>query len=494
MNKKKLLTVGLSLLCTMSGFAQYREVMWEKFNSISPNMLTIGKVENIQTDKIADSYWSIGCETLDRNYADYNAYKSYLSELGAKHARIQSGWAKCEPKKGKYDFEWLDVIVTDMKARHVQPWMVLCYGNPIYSSNEKLGAKIFTDKETMDGWLNYVRQTVKRYKHQIKEWEVWNEPNLGDNLKYPDAYANLLMKTVEVIKSEQPDAVIMAFALSGNLSLKFTKDVYEILKANNKVDIVDYLTFHPYMNNPDEARYNIDALTKLAKSYNPKVKLFQGENGCPSVLEWGHALNQHPWSEISQAKWFLRRMANDWSFGIRSSIFTLVDLQYFNMHQSFGLLRTNLEKKIVYKRPSYYAVKNMINLFPTEITASGRLAYKANTFKSIAIEGVKKDNQLIGALMWYDDKVPSDDLEWDRLDIEIKDLPLKDPVLVDVVTGKVYDMNKQLYRNMGTAIKLRDFPVWDSPMLLVERAHVQLQKGADQGQDKSNDKEELGIL
>lgn len=494
MNRIKFIALGLGLLFSATAFSQYREVMWEKFNSISPNMLSIGRVENKTTAAITESNWSIGCETLDRNYADYNAYKEYLSELGAKHARIQSGWAKCEPKIGKFDFEWLDVIVNDMKSRQVQPWMVLCYGNPIYSSNEKLGAKIFTDKETMDGWLNYVRQTVKRYKHQIKEWEIWNEPNLGDNLKYPDAYANLLMKTVEVIKSEQSDAVIMGFALSGNLSQKFTKDVYEILKANNKTDIVDYLTFHPYMNNPDEAKYNIEALTKLAKSYNPNVKLYQGENGCPAVLEWGHALNQHPWSEISQAKWFLRRMANDWSFGIRSSIFTLVDLQYFNMHQSFGLLRTNLEKKIVYKRPSYYAARNMINLFPIDVKASGRLAYKANTFKSIAIEGVKKNDQLIGAVMWYDDKIPSDDLEWDRLDIEIKELPLKDPVLVDIVTGKVYDMNKQLYRNMGKDIKLRDFPVWDSPMLLIERDFVKLDKQNGVNERKSSDKEVLGIL
>lgn len=136
----------------------------------------------------------------------------------------------------------------------------------------------------------------------------------------------------------------------------------------------------------------------------------------------------------------------------------------------------------------------MINLFPIDVKASGRLAYKANTFKSIAIEGVKKNDQLIGAVMWYDDKIPSDDLEWDRLDIEIKELPLKDPVLIDIVTGKVYDMNKQLYRNMGKDIKLRDFPVWDSPMLLIERDFVKLDKQNGVNERKSSDKEVLGIL
>ncbi len=73
-------------------------------------------------------------------------------------------------------------------------------------------------------------------------------------------------------------------------------------------------------------------------------------------LEYGHAMNYYEWSEYKQAKWDLRRMANDFRLEIMSNIFTMVDLQYENMLQSFGLIRMNLRKKVVYKRPSYYAV------------------------------------------------------------------------------------------------------------------------------------------
>lgn len=495
MNTTKIIALGLGLFLSVNTFAQqHRAVMWEKFNSVSPNLLQIGNVSTLPTAKMQPSLWSIGCETLDRDYADYQQYKEYLDELGIKKARIQSGWAKTEPKKGQYNFEWLDVIVKDITSRNVEPWMVLCYGNPIYGGDEKLGGKIFTDQPTMDGWLKYVRATVKRYKGQVREWEVWNEPNLRGNDKSPEAYANLLMNTVEVIKSEQPEAVILGFSIAGTRSVKFVADVYDILKKNNKTGIVDYLTFHPYENNPDNATIDIKELDKLAKSYNPNVKLYQGENGCPSILEWGHALNQHPWTEISQAKWFLRRMSNDWSLGIRSSVFTLVDLQYFNMLQSFGLLRTSLEKKIIYKRPSYHAVQHMINLFPGNVTAGSRLTYSANTMNPIAVQEVKKDNITIGALIWQDDNIPSDKLEWDYINLTIKSLSLKNPVLVEIITGRVYSLEKSMLRNVGADLQLKNFPTWDSPMLLIEKDQLVLRQASGDTSGNSQNRNTVGIL
>ena len=51
---------------------------------------------------------TVGCETLDRDYADYHKYKEYLEPLGLRKIRLQAGWAKTEKSKGKYDFAWLD--------------------------------------------------------------------------------------------------------------------------------------------------------------------------------------------------------------------------------------------------------------------------------------------------------------------------------------------------------------------------------------------------
>ena len=43
---------------------------------------------------------TVGCETLDRDYANYDCYKEYLTHLGARKIRLQGGWAKTEKQKG----------------------------------------------------------------------------------------------------------------------------------------------------------------------------------------------------------------------------------------------------------------------------------------------------------------------------------------------------------------------------------------------------------
>ena len=64
---------------------------------------------------------TIGCETLDRDYADYHKYKEYLAELGIRKIRLQAGWAKTEKEKGVYDFAWLDSIIDDAVSRGIEP-------------------------------------------------------------------------------------------------------------------------------------------------------------------------------------------------------------------------------------------------------------------------------------------------------------------------------------------------------------------------------------
>lgn len=189
------------ILMTQLSVAQnkHRSISWEKFQSSGPQLTQIGYLATKNAHEIKSSPWSIGCETLDRDYGDFKQYKEYVGQLGVKHARIQSGWAKCEKEKGIYDFAWLDSIVYGLLEEGVEPWISLSYGNPIYKSEFTLGAGVFTDDETM--WMKYVEATVSRYKDVVNEWEIWNEPNHRES---PLAYANLLINSIETVKKVQP--------------------------------------------------------------------------------------------------------------------------------------------------------------------------------------------------------------------------------------------------------------------------------------------------
>ena len=286
MNKIPLLLAmfaGIGLSASGQVPTPHWSLTWKNMLKTGPVLEQIGTLPTVSAKKAGENgYWSVGCETLDRDYGDFQEYRAYLGELGVTSARIQSGWAKCEQKKGRYDFAWLDAIVDGMLEEGVRPWMNLGYGNPLYGAEKSLGSKIFTDGKTMDAWLDFVEAVVTRYKGKVLEWEVWNEPNLGENKTNYDAYAVLLSNTVEVIKRVEPDAVIIGFGLS-RMPLEYTGKVLDLLKERNQLDMLDYISFHPYYENPDDAATGIEALMELVHSYNPDIKLFQGECGCPAV-------------------------------------------------------------------------------------------------------------------------------------------------------------------------------------------------------------------
>jgi polysaccharide biosynthesis protein PslG len=471
--KKHVCLILLVMTMILEARAQYRSVIWEKFLYSGPGLKQTGWLATKSSSEISSSSWSVGCETLDRDYAKFSLYKDYVGELGVKRGRLQSGWAKCEKEKGKYNFAWLDTCVYGLAEQKVNPWICLCYGNPLYGSDIKLGAKIFTDEKAMTAWLKYVETTVTRYKDVVKEWEIWNEPNGGNN---PPEYTSLLIKTAEVIRKVQPDGRIMGFSLAG-VALNFAEGVFKILKEQNKLGLVDILTYHPYTNNPDDSYGEVEKLKALKDSYNPKIQLFQGENGCPSILEWTHALANYPWTEVSQAKWFMRRMAGDRMRDIPSSIFTLIDLQYWNMLQSFGLLRSNVLHQVIYKRPSYHGVQHMVSVFDNTVVPVGELAFRTNAYREMTVAGFKKgDSPLV--LTWYKDQIPGDELKWDLVNLTIKDVNFKDPVYVEIISGKVFEISKQDWTNNDKDVTFKNLPVWDSPVLIAERSAIVLKPDA----------------
>ncbi len=475
--KKTFFSSLLCLFVASAASAQHWSLTWKNMQMVSPRLEQIGSVSTATSAELSNPAWSVGCETLDRMYAEFSAYKPYVGELGVGAARLQSGWARCEQEKGKYDFAWLDEAVDGLVEQGVKPWMCLSYGNPIYGAEKGLGSKIFTDKETMDAWVRYVTAVVARYKGRVSEWEIWNEPNLRDNTKYSDTYAELLINTAEAVRKVDSKAVIIGFGLS-RMPIGFTKNVLDTLRSRKKLGLLDYISFHPYYENPDAATYDIEALAKLVASYDTRIKLFQGECGCPAVLEWGHALRYHEWTEYSQSKWIMRRMINDFTLGIRCNIFTLVDLQYPNMQQSFGLLRTNLLKQVVYKRPSFHAVQHLVNILHSGMKPAGRFECKASTMRDISVVGVANaEGKTVGVMYWYSDRIPGDELAWDEIDMTVEGLDLKDPVLVEPVTGRIYAISVPRGGRAAGNMKFSQLPVWDSPMILMERAAVPF-KGA----------------
>lgn len=458
--KKSLLTLCVLAFILPLSAQVGPSVTYEKFVQAAPPLTQVGVLKADAT--LRAQRWSIGCEGLDRDMADFSAYKPYVGQLGVGYARIQSGWAKTETERGKYDFAWLDAIVDGLLEQQVQPWLCLCYGNPLYGDGNTLGNAIPSD---LGPWKKYVAAVVEHFKGRVHCYEVWNEPNISVNAGHPERYVKLLKTTSPIIRKADPNARIAAFALA-SLDYGFLDDALKALSPG----LFDYVTLHKYFENPDEGDYDFRFLTERIHAFAPSVKVLMGESGCPSELGWAHALKFQEWTEYSQAKVILRRMACDFALGQPSSIFTMVDLVYPDFRQSFGLLCTSLKGNVIYKKPSFYAVRNMVNLLPDAVQPA-EVSFTASLQAPLKVIGLKKEGKLIGAMLYLSGDKPSSSLDWRQARIAVEGLKLEDPVLVEPITGRIFSLDRYHY-SPNNPTRTYSLPVWDSPVFLLERSAV----------------------
>ena len=458
-------------------------VTWKALNELDPGLREIGRLAVRNSKDVKASSWSVGCETMDRDYAEWNSFKELLPLLGVKHARFFSGWAKTEQEKGKYDFTWLDPQLRESAAMGVKPWVCLSYGNPVWGSDFRLGMRVkqVTDNaEAFEAWLRYCKACVTRYKDVVDEWEIWNEP-----FHQGREYAEMVYRTAKAIHEVQPGAKCFVTAISWNKDP--AKNDYAIvaekLKKENALDLVTRWIYHPYQPNPDLSYASAERLRAFVKGYSPKFDIMQGEVGCPAQLEFAHAMHSIEWTEYSQAKWDLRRTIGDFSRDIPCNVFTMIDLQYTFMLQSFGLVRSNTLKEFVYRRPSFYAMQNVFNLLDCDakpdkmdLEAPFTMNYwwdarNAKPRQLTCSKILRKGKPLW--FFWFAQDRPGNQLGFDRVKLPVWGR-IENPVWVDMITGRVFEIPASLFDLEETRTVFRDLPMWDSPVLIADRSSVEL--------------------
>ncbi len=134
-------------------------------------MADVGRIEPRSARAIVESPWSIGGETLDRDFAVYENDRDYVGELGATCIRPQAAWQKCERKPGRIDLGWLYAIVDDALARGVRPSLELSYSSTNYpgGGGARLGGGIPTSVETLAAWDHWVATTARHFRNPVRE-------------------------------------------------------------------------------------------------------------------------------------------------------------------------------------------------------------------------------------------------------------------------------------------------------------------------------------
>lgn len=465
-----LLLVCSSFCCTAL-FAQ-NPANWQQVGTIKPK----------NSNEIKTSNWLIGCETLDRDYADYDAYKTYLVPLGIKRIRLQGGWAKTEKEKGVYDFKWLDHIIDDAVSRGLQPWLELSYGNAIYNGGGgiNLSSGIPSSDEGLSAWDNWVKAMVTHYKTRVKDWEIWNEPNnIKDNRA--DLFANFTIRTLDIIKAIQPDARISVLAMS-RIDVKYADDCLKIINDKGKIGLIDNITYHGYCKNPDEHYTRVEKLKSAVAQYRPVLKLRQGENGAPSLGKMGGALSDYDWTELSQAKWDTRRMLGDLGRDIESSVFTIVDIAYnsdgpIKKLNVKGLLASDSNKRVIKQKMAYFAVQHVTSIFTGQLERIRDFNYTSTAISPISVFAYRdKTTKKQVITIWQNSQIPANDNQYEAVDFNIANCNFINPVYVDVVSGKVYQIPANQWHKKGNSYTFSKIPVFDGPVLIADKSLVSIRK------------------
>ena len=469
----------------------------------------VGKLPLFASNEIPFSRLGIGFEKLDRDVFDPEKAYDKVAKIGVKKIRIQSGWARTEKQPGVYDFAWLDSIVDNLLRRGLEPWICLCYGNPVYTELAKpvFGAvgcpPISTERET-SAWLAYVRATVAHFKGRVSLFEIWNEPDCNyswrhcedeviDHLRNATEYGEFACKTAIAIKEADEAALVMGFALSRVGDLEYVNRAL----STGLYKYIDLLSFHAYSPNEEKRRTGAKQLRRLLDMYNPKIGLVQGETGAQSRSDGSGAMKGFAWTPEKQVKALLRGLVGDFAEGV---VFT----SYFSTMDMIEALRGRVDDKASYmdfgyfgvlgaefdengkvlsveekpKKPSYYALSTLASLFKgdckpcsipyrLESLPSRRINGKDCIDKTIQIETFTLEDGTKALIYWNAVDLLTATYEG-TISFQIFGVSADNIQLLDLRDGSLYALPDTMVEDIGFGgVRLKNLPLTDCPLAIL---------------------------
>ena len=363
----------------------------------------------------------------------------------------------------------------------------------------------------MEAYLKYVAATVERYKDKIDYWEVWNEPNHRNYWgSAPDGreYGRLLVQTAELIRKTDPGCKIIGGSMAG-IDPKFTDDFLSV--GSDK--IIDIISYHNYGAVPEERVYPAIELWDVINKYNPDIELWQGECGYPSHSSTRDFRGRAPWGLNIQAKWLLRQSFVDVYYckATLSNYFKLVHTSGKGESKE----RTNLrpidkifgyperggsrvrtwgvnEKCLLTNpafepKPAFYAYQNLCAIWQSgykpnamgynvEIVDEGVFygISEDDAFPSVPLVATFTDNDGNNLAAWWLPWNAQENLaELATVNITFKNLNFTHPVMVDLLSGNVYDVSDN-FTNQNNDCVIKNIGLADYPLLLVEKASIKI--------------------
>ena len=218
----------------------------------------------------------------DSPFAVHPGGLTEMYQAGFKWVRLwDSGDVWCHHEregKGQFDFSATEQKVTTFLDQGFRVLAVLAYSPAWASRHPEIGyycggGAPFPPRDIRD-WRDYCREYMTRFKGRIQHFEVWNEPNTGNEVNLNSGffrgtvkdYVDLLRVAYEVSREVDPEVKVVGCSGTGDF-LSWTDAV---LAAGGGA-YMDILSFHAYTTprSPEEANLEgrLDRLHQIMQTH-----------------------------------------------------------------------------------------------------------------------------------------------------------------------------------------------------------------------------------
>lgn len=185
-----------------------------------------------------------------------------------------------------------------IKEDSMEPLLILCYGNTLYTDNEYDAP---TGDAQVAAFKNYCTFVATKYKGIVKNYEVWNEYNyveFNTHQEGSEVYIQMLKAANEAVKSVDPDAKIVGVCAGGadeNNGIDFMARVFNY----GGLPYMDAVSFHPYQWNRqsdmNQLTADLQKVKNLLNQHNSNIPIWITELG------WSTGTSEHCISEQDAA-------------------------------------------------------------------------------------------------------------------------------------------------------------------------------------------------
>ena len=403
-----------------------------------------------------------------------------IFDSGVKWVRIgqyenssdKTSWDWVEQSPGVYRVRpEVDEAIRSLSDNGVSIELQLCYGNALYQGDPAARSRhvdptppgigdqdepapaIFHGLKTEDeiqGFLNYTRFMVTRYKGKIRNWELWNEPNIGywqPNVEEKEQraakgreYGRALCRFADVVHELDPESKVI---VGGTSEIDAPFALAALSECPSKIDVMAYHTYPGYgANTPPEEQDALEdaGLFREAVLRTPGVRqdIEFWENEWNTIPGWKNS------NESVQARYLPRFVLQALSQRVKPFFWEFIPGTDGNEHDQFGLLHgETFDKNAFQPREAFRAFEVTSALFaPTEVDSAADILldppeqFAHGQLRKYAFHDHSSGKRIYAIWLALLSE-PADNFVTVEVEVSLPHSGITNPVLIDVRTGRI---------------------------------------------------------